>query len=297
MLQPGLLDAFLEKHRLPASYGAMAQEYFVPLADWLHRRRGAYNCLLLGLNGAQGTGKSTLADFIRVAANEMYGWNVAVLSLDDFYLTRAERKVLARELHPLFATRGVPGTHDTALLETSLAALPGLGESEKYAVPSFDKSLDDRSESPWPTISGPVDMIILEGWCIGTPPQAMGDLADPVNILEREEDPNGEWRTAVNECLETDYAGIFRRLDALVFLRAPSFEAVFEWRLEQEQKLTDRVGADAPGLMNAAELRRFTAFYERLTRHGLDTLDELADVVLALDNDHTVRSCRYRTGS
>jgi hypothetical protein len=49
--------------------------------------------------------------------------------------------------------------------------------------------------------------------------------------------------------------------------------------------------------MNAAELRRFTAFYERLTRHGLDTLDELADVVLALDNDHTVRSCRYRTGS
>jgi D-glycerate 3-kinase len=181
------------------------------------------------------------------------------------------------------------------MLKTSLAALRGLGEGESFAMPRFDKSVDDRSELPWPKTTGPVDMIVLEGWCVGTPPQSRSDLTDPINTLEREEDRGGEWRRAVNAYLETNYAEVFGLLDALVFLRAPSFHAIFEWRLEQEQKLTDRVGADAPGLMNADQLRRFVAFYERLTRHSLDTLDDVADVVLALDSDHTVRCCRYRT--
>ena len=38
-----------------------------------------------------------------------------MLSLDDLYLPKAERLRLARDVHPLLATRGVPGTHDVAL--------------------------------------------------------------------------------------------------------------------------------------------------------------------------------------
>ena len=72
---------------------------------------------LIGIAGAQGSGKTTLA---RAAAERL---GAAHLSLDDVYLTRAERQALAREVHPLFAVRGPPGTHDLALLEGALAAL------------------------------------------------------------------------------------------------------------------------------------------------------------------------------
>src|SRR6185437_8649015 len=70
--------------------------------------------LVLGLCGAQGSGKSILARSLadRFASR---GRRVAVLSLDDLYLTKAERSRLAQEVHPLLGTRGVPGTHDVAL--------------------------------------------------------------------------------------------------------------------------------------------------------------------------------------
>src|SRR5690348_14070644 len=71
--------------------------------------------ILVGLAGAQGSGKSTMAP--RVAQQlEDAGLRTAILALDDFYLTHAERAERARTVHPLLATRGVPGTHDIALL-------------------------------------------------------------------------------------------------------------------------------------------------------------------------------------
>jgi D-glycerate 3-kinase len=251
--------------------------------------------LILGINGAQGTGKSTLADFLALVTSETYDWNVASLSLDDFYLTRAARMQLAETSHPLFAIRGVPGTHDVELLAQCLRSLLQLSDGETYAPPRFDKSIDDRAPPPWPEAIGPVDLIILEGWCVGSTPQTEVELAEPVNVLEREGDPDGRWRTSVNSCLRKDYAKIFGMLDALVFLKAPSFEAVYDWRLEQEKKLAEKVGTDAPGLMNAQQIRDFIAYYERITRHNLDTLDEQADVVFELGDDHAIKSSQYHS--
>lgn len=293
MLQPESVATFLDEHRLPASYAALAEEYFLPLAGWLHRRRGDEPCLLLGINGAQGTGKSTLAGFLTVAMQELYGWNVAALSLDDFYLMRAERDALAAESHPLFATRGVPGTHDTTMLLAALTALRELRTGDSYSVPRFDKLVDDRAAPPWPVTVGPVHMIILEGWCIGTPPQPAAALVEPVNELERQQDPDRHWRSIVNQYLEGDYAEIFGLLDALVFLRAPSFDAVYRWRLEQEEKLADTHDTGTQGRMSAEELRQFIAHFERLTRHSLETLGDRADVIFDLAPDHSVSACRY----
>ena len=294
MPQPDLLADFLEKHRLPGTYAAMAEEYFLPLAEWLGERRKGDDCLLVGINGAQGTGKTTLADLLSVVLEARQGWNVVTLSLDDFYLTRTARDRLATQRHPLFLTRGVPGTHETDLLEESLRVLRQLGDGETFATPRFDKSIDDRMDPPWPETTGPVDMIILEGWCVGTPPQSAAELADPINGLEREKDPDGTWREYVNECLATDYAEIFGLLDELVVVRAPSFDAIYRWRLEQENKLAQKVGADAPGLMDAEQVLEFIAYYERLTRHNLATLGDLADVEFILDEAHGISECRYR---
>lgn len=289
-----ILDGFLAEHRLPDSFRWTAIDHYLPLAGKLREFERRSTALLLGINGAQGTGKSTLADFLQLTASELFGWRSAVVSIDDFYLTRAERESLAHNVHPLLATRGVPGTHDAAMMKATLDQLGRLGPGESLQLPRFDKSIDDRAPSDvWPIVTGPIDLVILEGWCVGSRSQPAEALTVPTNALERDEDPDAIWRTYANDALRCDYEPLFSRLDALVFLAAPSFEAVYRWRLEQEQKLAARKGIGA-GIMNEGQVARFIRFYERLTRHNLKSLSETADVVMTLDEDHRVTASRYK---
>ncbi|MET0815794.1 MAG: kinase, partial [Pseudoxanthomonas sp.] len=77
---------------------------------------------VFAIAGLQGSGKSTLAAQIAALAHAR-GRSVAVLSIDDFYLSKDRRQLLARQVHPLLATRGPPGTHDLPL---ALETLEGL---------------------------------------------------------------------------------------------------------------------------------------------------------------------------
>ena len=293
-LDESAISKFLSRHGLPEQYREAIDEFFLPLAAWLEaRHRSDGTTLVVGINGAQGTGKSTLGDFLADACHELYGWTTAVLSIDDFYLTRDERVALAETRHPLLRTRGVPGTHDVGLLNDALDRLCHLAPGEAYSPPRFDKSLDDRAKPPWPAVTGPVDMLILEGWCVGTSEESAAALAEPVNALERDSDPDAAWRNWVNEQIRKDYLALWSRLDALVFLRAPGFDAIYAWRLEQEHKLAARAGQDADGVMSDAEVRNFINYYERLTRHNLATLGDAADVVLELDETHAVTRASY----
>ena len=280
---------FLSQHRLPDEFRLITEQHYLPLAKRLPQMRNGKHQLLLGVNGAQGTGKSTLADFLRLATESMFGWNVAVLSIDDFYFTSAERKMLAAEIHPLLATRGVPGTHDTDMLARCLERLQQLGESERIALPRFDKSIDDRAdESRWPVVEGPIDLVILEGWCVGTQAQSEAELQRPVNALERDEDPDGVWRQYVNDQLRAKYEPIFSELDALIFIGAPNFDAILRWRMEQEEKLAATSPPGSTGLMNEQQIIKFIQFYERLTKVNLAVLPKRADIVFRLDDSHAI---------
>ncbi|TWB20366.1 D-glycerate 3-kinase [Nitrospirillum amazonense] len=236
---------------------------------------------ILGICGAQGSGKSTLADGLaqRLAAS---GLRIAVLSLDDLYLTKEERQDLARAVHPLLATRGVPGTHDVGL---GLAVLDGLGMPGRTLLPRFDKAVDSRAaEGVW--VEGPVDVVLFEGWCVGAVPQAAADLGPPVNELERDRDAGGEWRRYVNAALAGDYQRLFGRLDALVLLAAPDFAVVRGWRIQQEEGLRAKLraaGKPTDGTMTDDQVSRFIQFYERLTRHILAEMPGRADLTLRLD--------------
>lgn len=288
------LSEFLSKHQLPDAFRVIASDYYLPLARQLPALRGPATPFLLGINGAQGTGKSTLADFLSFAANSLYGWNVAVLSIDDFYLTRAQRASLAETVHPLLQTRGVPGTHDLGMLAASLDELRTAQQGDSVALPRFNKAMDDRADrSDWPAIVGPVDMIILEGWCVGTKPQSQQELEQSINTLEESEDKQGLWRSYANEQLIGAYADVFAQIDSLVFLQAPGFEAILRWRTEQEQKLAATAPSDQSGLMSEQEIVRFIQFYERLTRANLARLPDRADIVFHLNEAHEVT---HRTG-
>ena len=113
------------------------------------------------------------------------------------------------------------------------------------------------------------------------PPRA---LADPINDLERNSDPDGIWRRYVNDALAGPYQKLFGRIAFLAFLKAPSFEVVAGWRKEQEAKLRAKTGA-ASGVMTDAQIDRFVQFYERLTRFMLVEMPARADALVTLDRD------------
>jgi D-glycerate 3-kinase len=289
------VKSILAAERLPDHYADTVLQFVAPLAERIRSlRHELARPVVLGISGAQGAGKSTFAVFLSTWLQRETGLSTACFSIDDIYFGKAARARLSRTLHPLFATRGVPGTHDTELGEQLLDALTCAGEPRTVALPAFDKASDDRRPEPdWPRVEAPVDVVLFEGWCVGARPQPAAALQKPVNELEAHADADGSWRRIVNARLGTDYAELFSRLDHLLMLRVPSFDTVLEWRALQERKLRDRLsrnaapGSPPPG-QDDAGLRRFIRYYERLTRHMLETMPSYADTVIDLDTGHVM---------
>jgi D-glycerate 3-kinase len=282
------LEQFAVQERLPPAYLQTVEQWFLPLAqDLLRRVSTRHEALVVGVSGCQGSGKSTLAALLVLLLKELLGLKAVNLSIDDFYLTHAERQQLGQSVHPLLATRGVPGTHDVALAVNTITSLRSTGP---VAIPRFDKAVDDRApRSIWPQVLAPVDVIVLEGWCLSIGPQSEAELQQPINALEEGEDPDGAWRRYVNAILAEDYVPLYDLVDYLIMLKAPDFAQVFEWRQQQEDKLAAKQGAgESSRIMNQDQLRRFIQHYERITRHGLATLPERADVVFQLTPQQTI---------
>src|SRR5690606_24630608 len=275
------IEALIAAEDLPPDYRDVVERYWRPLARRI-AGEGA-RPLVVGINGAQGSGKSTACRFLEALLQE-HGLRAVTLALDDLYLTRVERLKLAEDDHPLFATRGVPGTHDVALGE---AVLDALAMDRPVTLPRFDKGTDDRAAERVP-VQPPVDVVLFEGWCVGAAPQPAPALREPVNGLEAEDDADGAWRREVNRRLATDYAALFGRFDLLVMLEVEDFEAVRANRLRQEQRLAARhPGASA--IMGEAQLDRFLMHYERLTRWTLEEMPARADLVIAIGKDQRPR--------
>ena len=273
------LEAFMAQEKLPDAFARTVELVCEPLAARAHRLKTVRKkTVIIGLSGPQGSGKSTIAA-ATVKLLEARGLSAVALGLDDFYLTRDARQRLAAEVHPLLATRGPPGTHDVGMAGAALDQLRAKG---KVSLPRFDKAADNRApRGTWETLKSPVDVILFEGWCIGAVAQGVGALRDPVNALERDEDPHAVWRTYVNDQLNGPYQQLFGRMHDLVMLAPPGFEAVAGWRKEQEHKLRERTGAG----MTDPEIDRFVSHYERITRWMLAEMPGRADWVVSLDKD------------
>lgn len=285
----GWIDGFLDQERLPPTYRGVIEGVVRPLARWVETQRSADHTFFLGLCGPQASGKSTLAQALACWLRDQ-GRSVAVLSLDDLYLSRTARASLAASVHELFATRGPPGTHDVALGE---AVLEQLRQPGRVALPRFSKAEDEpQPMEKWPVVATPVDVVLFEGWCVGARAQGASALATPINDLEADRDPHGVWRGYVDEQLAGPYARLFTRLDRLVYLRPPSFGVVTTWRQEQEAKLRERLALAGlpPGrAMGDADVPRFIQHYERLTRAMIEDLPERADLTLQLAEDRSSR--------
>jgi len=266
------------------------EHIYLPLSSWLvdqHKNK----TLVIGLNGAQGSGKSTLAKILGEIISHGFNKKVLILSIDDLYKTREERQQLAKNIHPLLATRGVPGTHDINLA-TSIFRQLKKAINKVIRIPVFDKSIDDRApESEWKHIDVKPDIVIFEGWCVGVQAEADATLLDPVNALEKNEDSNTSWRRYVNDQLKNEYRELFSNIDILLMLKIPDFDKVMEWRLLQENKLKQPTANNVDSqnqIMNEVKLGWFIMHFERITRNALKYMPAIADVVLELGQNHQV---------
>lgn len=266
------------------------ERVYLPLADMIAVGLDTSSMQVIGVNGAQGAGKTSFCTLMKLVLEGGYGLKVISLSIDDLYMSRADREKLAKTVHPLFITRGVPGTHYVQKGIDLLNKLANASANEVTLIPRFNKATDDvYPESEWDRFVGRPDVVLFDGWFVGATEQPLTELLNPVNKLEEEEDKEAVWRTYVNLQLKTEYSRLFDCLNLLVMLQVPSFEKVYEWRALQEKKLRIATqGQEHLRVMNDEEIKRFISHYERLTRWMLSELPQRADVLFAVNNDHRI---------
>jgi D-glycerate 3-kinase len=249
------------------------------LLDHVPRSRPA----TLAIAGAPGSGKSTLARLLAFLLNES-GRPTVVLSLDDYYLGRQQRALLARRHHPLLQQRGVPGTHHWQDLLRDLDTLRQ-GDAAALRIPVFDKSSDEPAPAgQWRAVPSSPSCLLLEGWCLGSPAQPASALVQPVNETERVHDPQGCWRGHVNEQLARYRADLQARVDGYWYLDVPGWQHVVDWRWRQEQELA------RPRLQSRDEVADFLATFQRIALHMQETSARWADWRLRCDALHRLEA-------
>ena len=208
--------------------------------------------IVIGVQGPQGAGKTTLTRAL-IEALPAIGLSGITVSIDDFYMTRAEQLAVAAAHpgSPYLEHRGYPGTHDVALGEAVLEALAaGVGD---VMVPVYDKSAhagrgDRAPVSEWRAVKMPIDIVFVEGWMLGFTPVGDATLTD-ANLV------------APNRALAA-YDRWYRHIDAWVVLRAVDPNFVLTWRVEAEERMK---ASGKPGLSREDiedYIRRFIPAYQ-----------------------------------
>ena len=271
------------------------KKIYIPISFWIeneYKKKG--KTLFLGLSGGQGSGKTTVVKILKIILKKFFKRKIHVSSIDDFYKTLKDRNKMSYTAHPLFKTRGVPGTHDINLIKKFFYFIKRKN-FKKTKLPKFDKSIDDRLKKKyWFNVKERPEIVILEGWCVGAQPQPNFLIKKPINILEKYEDQDLIWRKHVNEKLKREYKKLFAMIDCYIFMKIPNFNMVFKWRLLQENKLR-KVLRYKKKIMSYNEIKRFIMFYQRITLQMVKDLSKSASVVMLLNKNHEIKKVLFRS--
>ena len=268
------------------------KNFYIPICELIFKEHKIKKKpILIGLSGGQGSGKSTIAQILKLILISKYNLNTISFSIDDFYKTLNSRKKMSKKIHRLFLTRGVPGSHDTKFLYKVLSKLL-VKNFSPVLIPRFDKSNDNRMpQKNWIKIKKKPHVIIFEGWCVGSKHQSKKLLLKPMNKLEKIKDKKLIWRKKVNNEIKTNYKKIFKLIDKLIFLKVPNFAYVLKWRILQEKKLS--LSSKGKKIMSAEQISEFIMHYERITRQMLKDLNFNSDVVINLDKKHRLNDIKF----
>jgi len=240
----------------------------------------------LMIAGSQGSGKSTLSIQIKKYFKKFYFKSVVILSIDDFYLSTYQRKQLAKKLKTnLFDTRGVPCTHNLKLLIETVDKLKR--NNFPVYIPIFDKVTDNKKKHNRKV--NKADLIILEGWCVGSKPIDPLYLKKNINDLEKINDPDMIWRTAYNQSL-VEYQKLFNKFNYYIFIKLPNWQYVINWKYKQE--------LDLRSLRSDNHLKKklflFIQYYEKLSKWMSFTSPDICNVLITLDKNQKTKKILYK---
>ena len=273
----------------------MIRFFLIPVCFWISQKAKKKDPLIVGLAGGQGTGKTTISSIISLILKKYFKLNVFKISIDDFYKTRVERKLLSKNKHPLLMTRGVPGTHDINMMLNFFKKIK-VKKFKSLKLPKFNKAIDDRCKKRlWYKIKSKPDVVILEGWCVGAKPQKIRQLKKSINSLERVHDQNFIWRKFVNFQLKTKYKKLFRQLDGVLYLKAKNFDLLKKWRLKQEKKLWLKAKSKKNlKIMSQEEVINFMQTYQRITQQMFKDMAKYSSIIMDINNNHQIQRIQFK---
>ena len=251
----------------------------LPIIDYINSSN--QNKFIIG--GSQGVGKSSLILILKKTLEKFYEKKVLSLSLDDFYLSQKERKILSQKEHELLLTRGVPGTHNIKNLIKTVKKF----EKKLYPIslPIFDKLIDDTTKKK-NVIKNQCNILILEGWCCGSNYINKEYLYKNINNLEKKFDKNFKWRNYYNNKLKNEYKKLFDMFDKKIFIKAPSFKYVLDWRLKQE--INNSSSSRFSKKMDVQEIKKFLQYYEKITKWMLKESNNNSDFLIFVNKNQKI---------
>ena len=274
----------------------MIKSFLIPVSFWIAKKANKKIPLIIGLAGGQGSGKTTISSILSLILKKYFKLNVFKVSIDDFYKTRKERKLLSKNKHPLLMTRGVPGTHDIDLMLKFFKRVK-LKKFKNLEVPKFNKATDDRcKKSLWYKLKSKPDVIIFEGWCVGAKAQTTKQLIKPINSLEKVYDQGIKWRSHVNDQLKTKYKTLFKQLDGLLYLKAKNFNLLRNWRLKQERKLWLKTkNKKNLKIMSSGDVINFMQTYQRITQQMFKDTLKNSSIIMNLNSNHQIETIKFKS--
>ena len=273
----------------------MIKSFLIPVSFWISKRVNKKKTLIIGLAGGQGSGKTTISSILTLILQKYFKLNVFKISIDDFYKTRKDRKILSITKHPLLMTRGVPGTHDIDLMLKFFKKVKSKN-FKNLIVPKFNKAIDDRyKKNLWYKVKSKPNVIIFEGWCVGAKAQKASQLKKPINSLEKVYDQRAEWRSHVNNHLKTKYKTLFKQLDGLLYLKAKNFNLLRSWRLKQERKLwVQKKDKKNLKIMSSGDVINFMQTYQRITQQMFKDALKISSIIMNLNNNHQIEKIKFK---
>ena len=273
----------------------MIKSFLIPVSFWISKRTNKKKTLIIGLAGGQGSGKTTISSILTLILKKYFKLKVFKVSIDDFYKTRKDRKLLSKNKHPLLMTRGVPGTHDIDLMLKFFKKVKSKN-FKNLEVPKFNKAIDDRcKKSLWYKLKSKPDVVIFEGWCVGARAQKVSQLKKPINSLEKVHDQDIKWRSHVNNQLKTKYKSLFKQLDGLVYLKAKNFNLLKNWRLKQERKLWVKTkNKKNLKIMSSEDVINFMQTYQRITQQMFKDAIKSSSIIMNLNSNHQIQNIRFK---
>ncbi len=231
------IERRVARGELPRIDVQSVEDAYLPLCQVLaEAAKSSERPHIVAIVGAPGSGKTTLSAYLQCLLPEVFGLSAVGFSLDDLYLSSSARQRLARDIHPLFAVRGAPGTHNIDLGLRTLKRLREAAPDTITALPRFDKMFDEPvPETEWPIFEGCPDVILIDSWIWNVEPPSAHNLIQPLNEREKNDDPNGVWRKASAQALGRGYPELFAQAEKWVLFEPPSWEATVRFREEQEE--------------------------------------------------------------